>query len=498
MSQNQNQSQNQNTNTNQNKQKTKLNKSKVEKLSIVIIVLLLIGGVIFIGFQKIPEGIALAVLVYFVLRYYLKTKYIDPLSEKQIQKLAERKTKADFRNVKFEKILLKSDDVKDVMFQTDRWLNVHIPQAKFPSCFANFAQDETAQWTVLGLECNGIIEYIWSSKDGSSSIPLDSGANDVVKKCKAVGANTIIRLHNQPKDSADSVPSLKTNSNIIKDSKAIAKHMSDNGINWRDFITSDDQFKQFNSSLANNSLGYRQHREAYIDVNEIGSDFNYQLQMEYMNKCGHLKIVLVICFALYMIAGMLLANNIDVVKDIFKRKAPEPEPVQVVEEQKPEPVATTKQLTEYYAIKIRSTDCDSYYHSSKTNTDFTADFTVDGDIATCWQDGRSDEGVGDSLTYNFTKQTIYKIGIVNGNRTKTDSYSNNSRLATATLTFYDSDNEVYRTTMTFEDNADIEETTITLNNGVKCSSITITIDEVYKGARYSDTGISEVKIYSMR
>lgn len=147
-------------------------------------------------------------------------------------------------------------------------------------------------------------------------------------------------------------------------------------------------------------------------------------------------------------------------------------------------------------INVTYATSDSFYHSNSRGIDYTADLTIDGDYKTSWQDGRDDDAIGDTLTYNFAPSDIYKVVIVNGNRKDMGSFSKNNRLASATLTFYLDGQEVSNTTMEFVDDYDQEGDILELTSPVNCDCIVITIDEVYKGSDYQDTGIAEVMFYA--
>ena len=145
-------------------------------------------------------------------------------------------------------------------------------------------------------------------------------------------------------------------------------------------------------------------------------------------------------------------------------------------------------------VKVNSATSDSFYHSSR-GTDYTVDLTLDGNEKTSWQDGRDDDAIGDTLTYNFDAIEIYKVKIVNGNRKNNSSFSKNNRLARVTLTFLLEGEEVGSTEMSLKDDFSTNGDVLELEAAIKCDTVVITIDEVYAGSEFQDTGIAEVMFF---
>ncbi|MCQ2529040.1 MAG: hypothetical protein MJ108_08005 [Saccharofermentans sp.] len=160
--------------------------------------------------------------------------------------------------------------------------------------------------------------------------------------------------------------------------------------------------------------------------------------------------------------------------------------------------AETSEETEFVEKPISITDSfsDSFYHSNSQNADYKSTLAHDGDYKTSWQDGSDGDAVGETLTFKFLSNDVYKIVIVNGNRKNNSSYEKNNRLAVANLAFYNDDELVYETKMTFEDDSSVMESVLVLDAPVTCNTLVLTIDEVYAGSSFSDTGIAEVMLYA--
>ncbi len=116
---------------------------------------------------------------------------------------------------------------------------------------------------------------------------------------------------------------------------------------------------------------------------------------------------------------------------------------------------------------------------------------VDNDFATCWSEGETEQGIGESITVELNDTySIRTIKIWNGLHINESMYYKNSRIRDVMITL--SNGEKFKTVLndSFKDGA----CEITLPYDVATSSVTITINSVYEGTKFKDTCITEMII----
>lgn len=125
---------------------------------------------------------------------------------------------------------------------------------------------------------------------------------------------------------------------------------------------------------------------------------------------------------------------------------------------------------------------------------YGTDYLFDNDMSTSWQEGESDEGVGQSLTFTFDERTeLRAIAVWGGSESSRSSYRNSNRPSDLTVTIT-CDGVSNEQAMTLDD-IDGEQM-IVFDDPVPTDTLTITIDGVYKGRQFNDTAISEMKFYT--
>ena len=114
---------------------------------------------------------------------------------------------------------------------------------------------------------------------------------------------------------------------------------------------------------------------------------------------------------------------------------------------------------------------------------------MDGKNDTAWVEGASGSGVGESLSLDFGEVcTVNTLQIWAGYQKSASLYEKNSRPERVRLTFSDgSSREIVLSDTNGMQSIDL--------GGVNTASITITILSVYPGSAYSDTAITEIRLY---
>ena len=149
-----------------------------------------------------------------------------------------------------------------------------------------------------------------------------------------------------------------------------------------------------------------------------------------------------------------------------------------------------------YGVVSSYTDPDGKTHSGAyASSSLTPDGSwtyypenvLDGNRSTCWCEGVSGDGIGETLTITTeSSHSVSKVVIANGNLSSESSYYANNRIKEFEIIFSDGTSlsatisDSY-TTQPFAISFDPKETT----------SITLRIVSVYSGSSYSDTCVSE-------
>lgn len=111
---------------------------------------------------------------------------------------------------------------------------------------------------------------------------------------------------------------------------------------------------------------------------------------------------------------------------------------------------------------------------------------IDGDTATCWCEGVTGNGIGQSFTIRFTKRIkIGSLKILPGYGKSVSTYLENNSVRKARVTFSDGTSII----------ADfINESSFDLPEDKMTTSITFTILDIVPGSKYNDTCVSELAI----
>ncbi len=138
----------------------------------------------------------------------------------------------------------------------------------------------------------------------------------------------------------------------------------------------------------------------------------------------------------------------------------------------------------YSSSNLPSDTVNGQYYS------YEAENAIDGDLSTCWCEGMSGSGIGESITVypEEDEVTIDTLYIANGIMTSETAYRYNNRVKRCRLEF--SDGTLYEAA--FPDKYSDQPTELEFPEELTVSWVTITIVEVYEGEKYDDTCIAEI------
>ena len=113
----------------------------------------------------------------------------------------------------------------------------------------------------------------------------------------------------------------------------------------------------------------------------------------------------------------------------------------------------------------------------------------DNDDNTAWVKGTEGEGVNEWIKFEFDKEyTVNRIDIISGYSKSSDIFKANNRVKKLELLFSDST----RVNLNLKDTMDLQQVKIEPR---VTKSIKFIIKDIYKGSKYEDTAISEMKLW---
>jgi len=115
---------------------------------------------------------------------------------------------------------------------------------------------------------------------------------------------------------------------------------------------------------------------------------------------------------------------------------------------------------------------------------------IDGDWTTCWSEAVDGVGVGEWIKVIWLTQEIpVYVAVLPGWAKTRARWENNPRLKTAEIILSNG----HRQVASFEDQKQLQ--FVPLKNSKPAEWLKVVIQEVYKGKRFEDTSISEIKIF---
>lgn len=376
------------------------------------------------------------------------------------------------------------------------WYPCNILVSHFPSYISCLLKEKHFEWVVLGIESQGYVKSFWINRGGDSSqVAFKCSLGEIASKCEENNCYTVLRLHNHPNPNPRLYNTLLASSKDYESAQSCSEYFSAKGINWMDFVCSQGQFVCFFKNISPSFQIPGNSVSEYVDEMGLSLITEYLLHRKYA-RTKRIYRVSKRVFFFGLIPFIHFSLYASFVSDVSKMEAPKENPkTDVIETVLESTTETTKlSIPEIVCIPVKKVSSDSEY-VSKSGKDYSANQLIDNDYSTCWQEGSDGNGIGETLSFEFDETTIYRIDIVNGNRSYDGSYSKNNRLSDITLAFYSEGNMVFEESMTLTNDQNIEIEEFNLETPIKCDLMIITIDGVYEGTGYSDTGVSEITIY---
>lgn len=126
--------------------------------------------------------------------------------------------------------------------------------------------------------------------------------------------------------------------------------------------------------------------------------------------------------------------------------------------------------------------------SSYLNINYTGENIIDDNLKTAWVEGATGNGINEWIRFNFTKNVIITgFDIIIGYTKSNKLFYENNRVNEILLILSDGTEERYF----FKDDKNWQYRLVPANT---CNSMKIQILDIYKGTKYTDTCIGEIKI----
>lgn len=130
--------------------------------------------------------------------------------------------------------------------------------------------------------------------------------------------------------------------------------------------------------------------------------------------------------------------------------------------------------------------------TSSQSGNYTSTLLQDGKLDTAWAEVAKENGIGEWIKFHSSiDQDISGIEIINGYSKSNSTYTENNRVKRLRVEFSD------RSSLEKElkDNAMLDLQKVEFGKTVKTKYIKITILDVYRGSKYQDTCISEIRVF---
>lgn len=132
---------------------------------------------------------------------------------------------------------------------------------------------------------------------------------------------------------------------------------------------------------------------------------------------------------------------------------------------------------------------------------YYVEYSYDNNIKTSWQEAAAGDGSGETITYKLD-QARYIVGmdIINGRVDTKQNYYDNNRIKSLVVYYYLGDTIKAQKTVDLDDVYSMEPVHFTLIDGslsddYYCDSIRIEFKAVYKGQKFNDLCLTDIKFY---
>ena len=126
----------------------------------------------------------------------------------------------------------------------------------------------------------------------------------------------------------------------------------------------------------------------------------------------------------------------------------------------------------------------------------SASALVDGNLETSWQEGVSGDGLGESVMLDFGRDVeVVAVEMYLGNHRTDEWFYKNNVPSQVTLQCYGAQDGAFEEVIVFKESHARGATCVVFNRPVSLRYLELFIDSVYKGSKYDDTCIAEIKVY---
>lgn len=224
----------------------------------------------------------IGLLIWIIIEVVFFALHRNPLSEDEISKLSQKRTRKYIRkNYSFNNVPVSIDkQFKSSLKPNGKWYNIEEKLYCFPSYIAALLKGKKHEWVVLAIENEGTVYGFYANKGyNNSSVSFNCDLDYIMEKCKECNCSTIMRFHNHPNNN----PNYQTCLLASDQDKLSAVWCSEQVIhtyNWLDFVCERGNFIKFYEQYSTNFIPPKAKRDYINSENGLTKFKNYKLHRE--------------------------------------------------------------------------------------------------------------------------------------------------------------------------------------------------------------------------
>ncbi len=227
------------------------------------------------------------IIVIIVLPLLFIFTHIDPLTEKEIKSLGNKRRNHQisayffFNNIKF---IVNSESKKD-MRPVGSFHNIEENLFDFPSLAAALLKYKKHEWIIVAFERNKKIKMFWTNKGNDcSSVTPNLDINNIVELSKKERYESVLVFHNHPNTNPNYYSFTKPSGQDIYSARKWGIILNYNGINLVEFICERGKHYKYFLSTADNFVPLHEFENIIHEENGGSKIKNLMLHLELLGS----------------------------------------------------------------------------------------------------------------------------------------------------------------------------------------------------------------------
>ena len=209
--------------------------------------------------------------------------HLSPLTEQEIQSLANKR-KRDYVIKTYNFITCECNidmDFKSSMNPKGQLYRTDKDMKTFPSIVSALLKGKKHEWIVKAIVKDEIVTCFYTNKgDGNLSVSCNLSIQEITSLCKRENGNTIMAFHNHPNSNPNQYTCLLASEQDMISAKYYSDYLSDNGINYVDFVCERGRFIKYYTRIAPTFYPINAKIENIKKENGLSNKQNYKLHRE--------------------------------------------------------------------------------------------------------------------------------------------------------------------------------------------------------------------------